>query len=217
MDTFAQLLATALQRSSSVLSVSVSMLVAKMLMVSLVVLLLSFMANSLIIPQLTGAGTLTLTLPTLTSLTQAQLVALTAGGLSLGAAAGLAGLAVASSLLADGAGGGGGGGYGAPSSGYGAPSHGYSAPSSGYSAPSSGYSAPSSGYSAPSSGYSAPSSGYSAPSSGHGHSRAAIKIPTNVDQSFTKFTYEWQENIAKLRSRGKRDVSAQIDTFIEVK
>ena len=200
------------------------MLVAKMLMVSLVMLLLSFMAHSLIIPQLTGAGTLTLTLPTLTSLTQAQLVALTAGGLSLGAAAGLAGLAVASSLLADGAGGGGGGGYGAPShgysapsSGYSAPSSGYSAPSTGYSAPSSGYSAPSSGYSAPSSGYSAPSSGYSAPSSGHGHSRAAIKIPTNVDQSFTKFTYEWQENIAKLRSRGKRDVSAQIDTFIEVK
>ena len=139
----------------------------------------------------------------------------------MAAAGGLAGLAVASSLLADGGGsdtgyGAPSGGYGAPSSGYAepssgysAPSSGYSAPSSGYSAPSSGYSAPSSGYSAPSSGYSAPSSGYSAPSSGHGHSR--VQEADDLPQ----FHYQWQQNIAKL-SRGKRDVTDRINQFIEV-
>ena len=127
--------------------------------------------------------------------------------LGLAAAGGLAGLAVASSLLADG--GGSDTGYGAPSGGYGAPSSGYAEPSRGYSAPSPGYSAPSSGYSAPSSGYSAPSSGYSAPSSGHGHSR--VQEADDLPQ----FHYQWQQNIAKL-SRGKRDVTDRINQFIEV-
>merc|ERR1712243_120008 len=107
----------------------------------LAVTLVSYITESAFTPTLTSAG-LTFTIPTLTTLTQTQLLYLTAGGLSLGAAAGLAGLAVASSLLADG-GDSSGTSYGAPSSGYSAPSSGYGEPSSGFSAPSSGYAEPS--------------------------------------------------------------------------
>merc|ERR1712038_1964833 len=137
----------------------------------LLLTLISYFSESAFTGSLTTAG-LTFTLPTLSTLTQTQLIYLTAGGLSLGAAAGLAGLAVASRLLADG-GDSGGSGYGAPvASSYGAPESSYGAPESSYGAPEDSYGAPASSYSAPSSSYSAPSSGYDAPSSGgHGFFR----------------------------------------------
>lgn len=138
-----------------------------------------------------GAGTLTLTIPALSSLTQTQLLYLTAGGLSLAAAGGLGALAVASRFLSDGAsgGGGGGGGYG------------------------SGYSAPE--YHVVEETYVKPSSGY-----GHGHARKAVQQKQGAGESHareekTRFTYQWEENIARLR-RGKRGVAENVNRFIEV-
>ena len=135
-----------------------------------------------------GAGTLTLTIPALNSLTQTQLLYLTAGGLSLAAAGGLGALAVASRFLSDGAsGGGGGGGYG-------------------------------SGYSAPE--YHVVEETYVKPSSGYGHARKAVQKKQGAGESHareekTRFTYQWEENIARLR-RGKRGVAENVNRFIEV-
>ena len=137
-----------------------------------------------------GAGTLTLTIPALNSLTQTQLLYLTAGGLSLAAAGGLGALAVASRFLSDGAsGGGGGGGYG---SGYSAPEY-HVVEETSYVKPSSGY--------------------------GHGHARKAVQQKQGAGESHarekTRFTYQWEENIARLR-RGKRGVAENVNRFIEV-
>merc|ERR1712083_1188187 len=159
-----------------------------------------------------GAG-LTFTIPTLSTLTQTQLIYLTAGGLSLGAAAGLAGLAVASSLLAD-AGGSSDTGYGAPvASSYGAPESSYGAPESSYGAPESSYGAPE-----PSSGYSAPSSGYDAPSSGgdsHGHGYLR-KSEQEVKTAAPKFHYQWQQNLANLGRRKRATTDEEgVNIFLE--
>ena len=133
-----------------------------------------------------GAGTLTLTIPALNSLTQTQLLYLTAGGLSLAAAGGLGALAVASRFLSDGgSSGGGGGGYG-----------------SGYSAPE--YHVVEETYVKP-------------PSSGYGHARKAVKEREgHKREEGTRFTYQWEENIARLR-RGKRGVAENVNRFIEVR
>ena len=133
-----------------------------------------------------GAGTLTLTIPALNSLTQTQLLYLTAGGLSLAAAGGLGALAVASRFLSDGgSSGGGGGGYG-------------------------------SGYSAPE--YHVVEETYVKPSSGYGHARKAVKEvkESHKREEGTRFTYQWEENIARLR-RGKRGVAENVNRFIEVR
>ena len=144
--------------------------------------------SSSIIGTTAGAGTLTLTIPALSSLTQTQLLYLSAGGLSLAAAGGLGALAVASRFLSDGgSGGGGGGGYG------------------------SGYSAPE--YHVVEETYVKPSSGY-----GHGHARKAVKLgddESHEREKKSRFTYQWEENIARLR-RGKRGVAENINRFIEV-
>jgi len=159
----------------------------------LAITLVSYITESAFTGTLTSAG-LTFTLPTLSTLTQTQLVYLTAGGLSLGAAAGLAGLAVASSLLADG-GGSSGSGYGAPT-GYGEPSSGYSAPSSGYDAPSSGYESPSSG-------------------GGHGHSRT-LEEEARSGPAAPKFHYQWQQNIANLGRRKRATTELEgVNTFLD--
>ena len=131
-----------------------------------------------------GAGTLTLTIPALNSLTQTQLLYLTAGGLSLAAAGGLGALAVASRFLSDGgSSSGGGGGYG-------------------------------SGYSAPE--YHVVEETYVKPSSGYGHARKAGKEgESHKREEGTRFTYQWEENIARLR-RGKRGVAENVNRFIEV-
>lgn len=135
-----------------------------------------------------GAGTLTLTIPALNSLTQTQLLYLTAGGLSLAAAGGLGALAVASRFLSDGASGGsGGGGYG-----------------SGYSAPE--YHVVEENYVKPSSGY-----GHSRKAVQHKETQAE-----SHEREKSRFTYQWEENIARLR-RGKRGVAENINKFIEVK
>ena len=57
------------------------MIVVKLLFVTLLILSHSSLTQSLIFPTL-GAGTLTFTIPALSSLTQTQLLYLTAGGLS---------------------------------------------------------------------------------------------------------------------------------------
>ena len=103
--------------------------VSRAVLVSVLVVLLAAAAHC-ILGTTAGAGTLTLTIPALSSLTQTQILYLTAGGLStdtltiytvstyihpclgLAAAGGLGALAVASSVLADGGGGGASGGYG---------------------------------------------------------------------------------------------------------
>ena len=157
-----------------------------LLLCLLPLLLLLASPTSSIFGATAGAGTLTLTIPALNSLTQTQLLYLTAGGLSLAAAGGLGALAVASRFLSDGASGGsGGGGYG-------------------------------SGYSAPE--YHVVEENYIKPSSGYGHSRKAEQHKETQAESHerSKFTYQWEENIARLR-RGKRGVAENINRFIEVK
>ena len=52
---------------------------------------------------------------------------------------------------------------------------------------------------------------YVKPSSGYGHARKAVK----EREEGTRFTYQWEENIARLR-RGKRGVAENVNRFIEV-
>ena len=150
------------------------------LLVSLLPLLLLLAPpSSSIFGATAGAGTLTLTLPALNSLTQTQLLYLTAGGLSLAAAGGLGALAVASRFLSDG-GSSGGGGYSAPE-------------------------------------YTVVEETYVKPSSGYGNTKkVGGELKERGAVSGGRFTYQWEENIARLR-RGKRGVNENVNRFIEVR
>ena len=57
---------------------------------------------------------------------------------------------------------------------------------------------------------------YVKPSSGYGHARKAVKEgESHKREEGTRFTYQWEENIARLR-RGKRGVAENVNRFIEV-
>ena len=58
---------------------------------------------------------------------------------------------------------------------------------------------------------------YVKPSSGYGHARKAGKEvkESHKREEGTRFTYQWEENIARLR-RGKRGVAENVNRFIEV-
>ena len=106
----------------------------------------------------------------------------------MGAAGGLTTLALASSLFADTDGGG--DSYGAPVSSYEEPSY-----------------------------YEIPISEYHAPSSGYGHYKKSDADNNQIFQNkdLKRFHYQWQENIAKLSGRAKRQASDGFQSFIEVK
>ena len=71
-----------------------------------------------------------------------------------------------------------------------------------------------SGYSAPE--YHVVEETYVKPSSGYGHARKAVKeSESHKREEGTRFTYQWEENIARLR-RGKRGVAENVNRFIEV-